>query len=120
MRREAAYTHRPYTPPVSDGGSARPGTATVLFTDLAGSTEMRRRLGDDRADQLRRRHDDAIHAAAAEHLGEAVKGTGDGLMIVFPAAAEAVAGAVAIQRSISRLNRNLPRAARRARRDQRG
>ena len=43
-----------------------------------------------------------------EHLGEAVKGTGDGLMIVFPAAAEAVAGAVAIQRSISRLSRNLP------------
>ena len=65
-------------------------------------------IGDDRADELRRRLDDAIRAAAAEHLGEAVKGTGDGVMIVFPAAAEAVAGAIAIQRSISRLNRNLP------------
>ena len=80
----------------------------MLFTDLAGSTELRRQLGDDRADELRRRHDDAIRTAAAEHLGQAVKGTGDGVMLVFPAAAEAVAGAIAIQRSISRLNRNLP------------
>jgi tetratricopeptide (TPR) repeat protein len=79
----------------------------VLFTDLARSTDIRRELGDDRADQLRRRHDDAIRAAAAEHLGEAVKSTGDGLMVVFPAAAEGVAGAVAIQRAISRLNRDL-------------
>jgi tetratricopeptide (TPR) repeat protein len=80
---------------------------TVLFTDLARSTDIRRELGDDRADQLRRRHDDAIRAAAAEHLGETVKGTGDGLMIVFPAAAEGVAGGVAIQRSIYRLSRDV-------------
>jgi tetratricopeptide (TPR) repeat protein len=93
---------------VGNGGGARAGTATVLFTDLAGSTVLRRQLGDDQADDLRRRHDDAIRTAAAEHLGQVVKGTGDGVMLVFPAAAEAVAGAIAIQRSISRLNRNLP------------
>ena len=84
----------------------RSTTATVLFTDLSGSTEIRRALGDDRADELRRRHDDAVRRAAAEHQGETVKGTGDGLMIVFPAAAQGVAGAVAIQRAIQRLSRD--------------
>ena len=90
---------------MADRGGERSSTATVLFTDLTGSTEIRRSIGDDRADDLRRRHDDAVRAAAAEHLGEVVKGTGDGLMIVFPAAAEGVAGAVAIQRAIVRLSR---------------
>jgi tetratricopeptide (TPR) repeat protein len=80
----------------------------VLFTDVVGSTDVRRSLGDDRADALRRRHDDAIRAAAAEHLGEVVKGTGDGLMLVFPAATQGVAGAVAIQRAVHNLNRALP------------
>lgn len=86
----------------------KPKTATVLFTDLVASTELRRVHGDALADDLRRRHDEALRTAAAEHLGEVVKGTGDGLMIVFPAAAEAVAGAVAIQRAISRLRRQHP------------
>jgi class 3 adenylate cyclase/tetratricopeptide (TPR) repeat protein len=90
------------------GGSAeRSTTASVLFTDLAASTELRRDLGDDRADQLRRRHDEAIRAAAATEQGEVVKGTGDGLMVVFPAAAHAVAGAIAIQRAVHRLSRDL-------------
>ena len=89
-----------------DRAGDRSSTATVLFTDLTGSTEIRRALGDDRADELRRRHDDAIRIAASEHQGDVVKGTGDGLMIVFPAAAQGVAGAVAIQRAIRRLERD--------------
>ncbi len=93
---------------MTDRAGGRSSTTTVLFTDLMGSTDIRRSLGDDRADALRRRHDAMIRAAAAEHLGETLKGTGDGLMIVFPAAAHAVGGAVAIQRAISRLNRSLP------------
>lgn len=87
------------------GSGDRSTTATVLFTDLKGSTEIRRALGDDRADELRRRHDDAIRSAAADHDGETVKGTVDGLMIVFGAAGQAVAGAVSIQRAIDRLGR---------------
>ena len=90
---------------MADRAGDRSTTATVLFTDLARSTEIRRRLGDDRADELRRRHDEAIRAAVADHLGEVVKGTGDGLMIVFPAAAEGVSGAVAIQQAVHRLSR---------------
>ena len=91
---------------MGDKGADRSSTATVLFTDLTGSTEIRRALGDDRADELRRHHDDAIRAAVAAHLGEVVKGTGDGLMAVFPAAAQGVAGAVATQQAIHRLQRD--------------
>ena len=36
-----------------------------------------------------------------------VKGTGDGLMVVFPAAAEAVGGAVDIQKGVHRFNRGV-------------
>jgi class 3 adenylate cyclase len=85
----------------------RPSTATVLFTDVVASTAFRVARGDDLADEVRRRHDEAIRAAAAEHLGEVVKGTGDGVMIVFPAAAQGLNGAVAIQRAVHRLERSL-------------
>ena len=79
-----------------------------MFTDVVASTEFRRTRGDDRADEVRRRHDEAVRAAAADHLGEIVKGTGDGFLVVFPAAAEGIAGAVAMQRAIDRLSRGLP------------
>ena len=83
----------------------RAGTATVLFTDLVGSTDLRRALGDDRADALRRQHDALIRAAIDEHDGTEVKGTGDGLMAVFAAAGDAMAAASAMQRAIERYNR---------------
>jgi class 3 adenylate cyclase len=81
-------------------GTGRASTAIVLFTDLVGSTEMREALGDDRADELRRRHDRLLRDAIAAHGGSEVKGTGDGLMVVFDSAAEAVSAAVAMQSSV--------------------
>ena len=87
------------------GGAARAGTVTVLFTDLVGSTELRRTLGDDRADALRHEHDALVRAAIEEHHGTEVKSTGDGVMAVFASAGEAVAGAAAMQRAIDRFNR---------------
>ena len=84
---------------------SRAGTATVLFTDLVGSTDLRRTLGDDRADALRREHDAIVRAAIEEQRGTEVKSTGDGVMAVFASAGEAVAGAAAMQRAIDRFNR---------------
>jgi class 3 adenylate cyclase/tetratricopeptide (TPR) repeat protein len=85
----------------------RPATAIVLFTDLVGSTALRESLGDDRADELRRHHDRLLREAIAAHDGSEVKGTGDGLMVVFDAAAAAVSAAVAMQRSVRRAGRSL-------------
>jgi len=87
------------------GEAGRPATATVLFTDLVGSTALRQAVGDDAADELRRSHDRVLRDAVAAHGGREVKGTGDGLMIVFDSAVEAVAAAEAMQRGVDRLSR---------------
>jgi class 3 adenylate cyclase len=78
----------------------------VMFTDLVASTEQRARLGDARGDAIRREHDDIVDRAVAAHGGEVVKGTGDGVMAAFPAAADAIAAAVAVQRGVERRNRD--------------
>ncbi len=80
-------------------------TATILFTDIVGSTEMRTRLGDGEADELRRAHDRAVAGAVEDHGGEVVKGLGDGAMAVFPSAADAVRAGAAVQQGIDALNR---------------
>ncbi|HEY3096345.1 MAG TPA: AAA family ATPase [Acidimicrobiia bacterium] len=90
------------------GEAGRPETATVLFTDLVGSTELRRAVGDDAADDLRRSHDRVLRDAVATHGGQEVKATGDGLMVVFDSAVEAVAAAESMQRGAERLTRRAP------------
>jgi tetratricopeptide (TPR) repeat protein len=83
-------------------------TAPVMFTDLVGSTELRARLGEDAAEQLRRLHDQRLGEAIATHDGVVVKGLGDGLMATFPSAADAVAAAVEVQQAVDDLARRQP------------
>jgi class 3 adenylate cyclase len=90
------------------GEAGRPETATVLFTDLVGSTALRRAVGDDAADEIRRSHDRVLRDAIAAHGGREVKATGDGLMVVFDSAVEAVAAAESMQRGVDRFNRRAP------------
>ena len=80
-------------------------TATVLFTDLVGSTELRARLGEEAAEELRRLHDGLLSQAVEGHGGRVVKGLGDGIMAIFTGAADAVAAAVAAQQAVDRMNR---------------
>lgn len=89
-------------------GTGRPETATVLFTDLVGSTALRQKVGDDGADELRRAHDRVLRDALSDHGGREVKSTGDGLMVVFGSAVEAVAAGEAMQQGIARLSRRAP------------
>ena len=88
-----------------DAGGAVRSTATVLFTDLVGSTELRSRLGENVADDLRRRHDTLVAGAVEASRGVLVKNLGDGIMATFAGAADAVGAAVAIQQAIARHNR---------------
>jgi class 3 adenylate cyclase len=44
-------------------------TATVIFTDLVGSTELRARLGEEAAEDLRRHHDQLLTLAVERHDG---------------------------------------------------
>lgn len=80
------------------------GTVTLLVTDLVGSVELRQRLGDDEAEDLRRAHFALLRRALAGHGGHEVKNTGDGLMVAFPSAVEAVGCAVAMQQAVERHN----------------
>lgn len=56
-------------------------------------------------DELRRAHDAVVARVALDHGGEVVKGTGDGAMVVFGGAANALAAAVSIQQGIELQNR---------------
>ena len=76
----------------------------LLFTDLVGSTEQLDRIGDDAAEELRRTHFGLLRDAVAGHSGQEVKNLGDGLMVVFPSAVDAVGCAVAMQQVVHRHN----------------
>ena len=80
-------------------------TATVLFSDMVGSTELRTRLGEEAADALRLTHDDLLRDAIVAQRGTVVKHTGDGVMATFSAAVDAVGAAVAIQQAVDAHNR---------------
>lgn len=79
-------------------------TATLLFTDLVGSSAMTIRLGPE-ADALRRAHFSLLRGAVTEAGGDEVKSLGDGLMVVFDSATGAVSCAAAMQRAVERRNR---------------
>ena len=83
-------------------------TASVLFTDLVGSTELRARLGEDAADALQRAHDALLAAAVEASGGRVVKNLGDGIMATFTSAADAVGAAVAMQHAAWEHRRTRP------------
>lgn len=82
-------------------------SATLLFCDLVGSTELFSRVGDDAADDLRRAIFDALRAGLGEFGGIEVKHLGDGLMAVFTlSATDAIGSAVSMQRRIHEMDRS--------------
>ncbi len=81
-------------------------TATILVSDLVGSTELRSHLGEERAEIVRRDHDRSLIDAAEANGGTVVKGLGDGVLVMFAGAAEAVAAGVAMQRAVDLHARN--------------
>lgn len=78
----------------------RVATLTTVFTDLVGSTSLLTQMGDVAADTFLREHMTALIEVASRHEGEIVKSTGDGLMVVFHAAATALDAAAAMQRAV--------------------
>ena len=80
-------------------------TATFLFTDLVGSTQLASSMSAVQADELRKRHFALLRAAVESTGGREVKNLGDGLMIVFSSASRAFSCAVEIQQALDRHNR---------------
>ena len=75
-------------------------SATVLFTDLVGSTELAYSRSPEAADELRRDHFSLLRRVLAESGGTEVKSLGDGIMASFPAASSALACAVSMQQQV--------------------
>ena len=81
---------------------------TVMFTDMKDSTALTTRLGDARALELFRTHNSISRAALGQHNGREIQHTGDGFMLSFTSATNAVDYAIAIQNSFAFHNRNHP------------
>jgi class 3 adenylate cyclase len=87
-------------PPVREPDRA---LATVLFTDIAASTEHATRLGDKKWTQLLDRHDSLIARELERHRGRRVNPTGDGILATFDGPARAVRCAQAIVEGVGPL-----------------
>jgi class 3 adenylate cyclase len=74
--------------------------ATVLFTDIVGSTERAAELGDSQWRSLLERHDKLVRQELARHRGRYVKSTGDGVLATFDGPARAVRAAGAISHAV--------------------
>ena len=84
------------------------GTVSLVFTDLVGSTELADRLGADESEIIRRAHFRVLRDAIATTGGHEIKNLGDGLMIAFSRARDALTCAVAMQEAVDRNNRTEP------------
>jgi class 3 adenylate cyclase len=84
---------------------ARPTTAgervlaTLLLTDIVGSTAIAARLGDSAWKQLLARHFDRVRLELDRYRGYEIKTTGDGLLALFDGTVRAVHCAAAICRA---------------------
>jgi class 3 adenylate cyclase len=77
--------------------------ATIVFTDIAGSTQRAAAVGDRRWRELLGRHDALARAQLERYRGREVKMTGDGLLATFDGPARAVTCAGAIGRELRTL-----------------
>jgi class 3 adenylate cyclase len=77
--------------------------ATVLFTDIVGSTERAAELGDRRWRDLLEQHNDIAHRELAHFRGREVKSTGDGVLATFDGPGRGVRCARAICDSVRAL-----------------
>ena len=75
------------------------GTVTILFTDIEDSTLMIERLGDIRAQDVIRAHNDIVRSQVAACGGHEVKSQGDSFMVSFAGARRGLRCAIGIQRS---------------------
>jgi class 3 adenylate cyclase len=78
--------------------------ATVLFTDIVGSTEKASELGDRAWKQLLERHHSAIRGLLARYRGREVDTAGDGFFATFDGPARAVRCAQRIVEAVRSLD----------------
>jgi class 3 adenylate cyclase len=81
--------------------AAGDGSVAILFSDIEGSTALNDELGDRQWVKVLGRHDAVVRRCVGAHDGHVIKTQGDGFMVAFGPAADAVACAVDIQRALA-------------------
>jgi class 3 adenylate cyclase len=97
---EVAETVAEERPPLQHG-TAPDGTTTVLFSDIEGFTAMNDRLGDHQAFEVLKTHNQIVRDEVNAFGGFEVKSQGDGFMVAFSSARQALLCAIAIQKALS-------------------
>ena len=77
--------------------------ATVLFTDIVGSTDRAAAIGDSRWFELRAAHDAIVRRGLANFRGREIERTGDGFLATFDGPARAVHCAAQIRNEVRSL-----------------
>lgn len=77
------------------------GLASVLFTDIEGSTALAEALGDQRWSVLIGNHFEVVTDIVREHHGQFVKSLGDGTLSIFPSANDALMAALKMQKAVA-------------------
>jgi class 3 adenylate cyclase len=89
-------TDRP-APAPAPAAEAERALATVLFTDIVGSTERARQVGDRRWAELLDTHDRLARELVGQLGGRLVKSTGDGILATFDRPGRAIRCATALR-----------------------
>lgn len=87
--------------------AADDGTVAMLFSDIEDSTALNEELGDRDWMRVLAAHDKIVRDSVERHDGHIVKSQGDGFMIAFADAENALGCAVDVERAIERGNRRL-------------
>jgi class 3 adenylate cyclase len=77
--------------------------ATVLFTDIVGSTERAAELGDNRWRELLQAHNDLTRQHVDAARGRLIKSTGDGYVATFDGPARAIACARGLTEAVKQI-----------------
>jgi class 3 adenylate cyclase len=93
---------------ISEGTEIDSAFRTIMFTDMKDSTAITTRLGDARALELFRTHNSISRDGLSQYNGREIQHTGDGFMLSFTSASNAVEYAIAIQNAFASHNQNNP------------
>lgn len=77
--------------------------ATVLFTDIVGSTRQAAELGDGAWRELLEQHDALVGRVVADHGGRVIKHLGDGALSSFDGPAKAIHSAETLREAVTDL-----------------
>jgi class 3 adenylate cyclase len=84
------------------------GTVTFMFTDMQGSTDLVRDLGDIKSREIFRIHEEVLTNAILENEGYVVKEQGDGFMAAFDSSRAGILSAVSVQKTLKSLREENP------------